>query len=100
MEETKINADFLANPALNKDLMKESMPGNIRKADHFLSFMRRIVVYLKDKLSSREVSVRTPLLFLHELNHEIHCDEKALGFVHDRLITLLNTLEIIDVGEY
>jgi DNA excision repair protein ERCC-2 len=39
--------DLLANPVLPDDLVQEAVPGNIRKAEHFVAFMKRFVEYLK-----------------------------------------------------
>jgi hypothetical protein len=40
-----------ANPisllVLPDDLLKEAIPGNIRKAEHFVAFLKRFVEYLK-----------------------------------------------------
>ena len=33
--------------ALPDDLLKEAVPGNIRKAEHFVAFLKRFVEYLK-----------------------------------------------------
>ena len=72
----------------------------IRKADHFLALLRRIIVYLKKKLSTKEVEVITPLAFLYELNYEMHADKRALQFAQERLKSLLNTLQVEDIDEY
>jgi DNA excision repair protein ERCC-2 len=32
---------------LPDDLLKEAIPGNIRKAEHFIAFLKRLVEYLK-----------------------------------------------------
>jgi len=32
---------------LPEDLLKEAIPGNIRKAEHFVAFLKRLVEYLK-----------------------------------------------------
>ncbi len=34
-------------PALPDDLLKEAVPGNIRRAEHFVAFLKRFVEYLK-----------------------------------------------------
>lgn len=36
---------------LPDDLLKEAIPGNIRKAEHFVAFLKRFVEYLKVRLS-------------------------------------------------
>jgi DNA excision repair protein ERCC-2 len=38
---------FMANPILPDDLLKEAVPGNIRRAEHFVAFLRRFIEYLK-----------------------------------------------------
>jgi DNA excision repair protein ERCC-2 len=43
--------DLMAHPLLEQDVLKEAVPGTIRKAEHFLSFMRRVLVCLKDILN-------------------------------------------------
>lgn len=37
----------MANPVLPDDLLKEAVPGNIRRAEHFVAFLRRFIEYLK-----------------------------------------------------
>ncbi len=47
-------ADVLsANPVLSDDILREAVPGNIRKAEHFVTFLKKIVVYLKKVLQVR-----------------------------------------------
>jgi DNA excision repair protein ERCC-2 len=38
---------MLTNPILPDDLLNEAVPGNIRKAEHFVAFLRRFIEYLK-----------------------------------------------------
>lgn len=38
-------------PALPDDLLKEAVPGNIRRAEHFITFLKRFVEYLKVRMS-------------------------------------------------
>lgn len=33
--------------ALPDDLLKEAVPGNIRRAEHFVAFLKRFIEYLK-----------------------------------------------------
>jgi DNA excision repair protein ERCC-2 len=40
----------MAHPLLEQDVLKEAVPGSIRKAENFLSFMRRVIVCLKENL--------------------------------------------------
>lgn len=43
---------WLSNPVLSRDLLDEAVPGSIRKAEHFLSFMRQVVQYLRSLLNA------------------------------------------------
>lgn len=42
----------LANPSVPEDVLRESVPGNIRKAEHFVAFLRRLVQHLRVRLNS------------------------------------------------
>lgn len=44
-------------PVLPDDLLKEAVPGNIRKAEHFVAFLKRFVEYLKVAISSYWLSL-------------------------------------------
>lgn len=44
--------ELMAHPLLEQDVLKEAIPGSIRKAEHFLSFLRRVLVCLKEKLTT------------------------------------------------
>jgi len=37
----------IVSKVLPDDLLKEAIPGNIRKAEHFVAFLKRFVEYLK-----------------------------------------------------
>ncbi|KAL1925501.1 uncharacterized protein VTP21DRAFT_384 [Calcarisporiella thermophila] len=41
---------FLANPVLPDGVLEEAFPGNIRRAEHFVAFLQRLVEYLKSGL--------------------------------------------------
>jgi DNA excision repair protein ERCC-2 len=45
--EARQNDALIANPVLPDDVLQEAVPGNIRRAEHFVSFLRRFVEYLK-----------------------------------------------------
>jgi DNA excision repair protein ERCC-2 len=38
---------LMALQALPDDLLKEAVPGNIRRAEHFVAFLKRFIEYLK-----------------------------------------------------
>ena len=43
----KSSADALPHTVLSDDLIQEAIPGNIRKAEHFVAFLKRFIEYLK-----------------------------------------------------
>lgn len=47
VDEARDEDSFMANPVLPDDLLKEAVPGNIRRAEHFVAFLKRFVEYLK-----------------------------------------------------
>lgn len=51
---------IFANPVLNSDILQEAVPGNIRKAEHFVVFLKKVVMYLRDYLKQGvEKHIRT-----------------------------------------
>lgn len=93
-------SELLAHPLLQTDVLQEAIPGSIRKAEHFLNFMRRIIIYLKEELKSKEVKIQTPLQLVYNLQTKYYIDQRSLKFAHDRLQSLLNTLEITNIDEF
>lgn len=50
LRDTRMNRQtdvVMANPVLPDDILEEAVPGNIRKAEHFVAFLRRFIEYLK-----------------------------------------------------
>nr|GEW27183.1 DNA repair helicase XPD [Tanacetum cinerariifolium] len=91
---------WLANPALPDDILKEAVPGNIRKAQHFVSVLRRLVQYLKGRLETENVEKEGPVTFVNAVNSHVGIDQKMLKFCYDRLHSLMLTLEITDTDEF
>ncbi len=57
----------LANPILPQDILDEAVPGNIRKAEHFIIFMKRFLEYVKTRLRVAHKVQETPPAFLKDL---------------------------------
>ena len=85
----------LANPCLPKDLLQEAVPGSIRRAEHFLSFLRTFLEYIKLRLRGTVLECETPMRFLHKLRVETAIDVKPLKFTYSRLHSLLRTLQVL-----
>lgn len=90
----------LANPVIPSDILEQAVPGNIRKAEHFLGFMKKIIQYLRTQMDKRAVTRETPLAFLHGLYNETALERKPLRFTYSRLNSLLRTLEVTSLDEY
>lgn len=94
------NDTWLANPALPDDILKEAVPGNIRRADFFLRVLRRLVQYLRGRLETDNVEKESPVAFVSSINNHAGIDQKTLKFCYDRLHSLMLTLEITDTDEF
>ena len=92
--------EWLSNPSLPQDILQEAVPGNIRRAEHFMAFLRRFVDHLKDRLSVQSFQSENPTSFLDRLRNACQIDSKSLRFCYDRLQSLMKTLEIVDTDEY
>lgn len=95
-----VNDTWLANPALPDDILKEAVPGNIRRADFFLRVLRRFVQYLKGRLETENVEKESPVTFVASVANQAGIDQKSLKFCYDRLHSLMLTLEITDTDEF
>lgn len=91
---------FMSNPVLPKDLLDEAIPGNIRKAEHFISFLKRFIEYLKTRMKVLHVISETPVSFLQHLKELTFIDKKPLRFCSERLSLLVRTLELNEVEDF
>ncbi|KAF8006511.1 hypothetical protein BT93_K0720 [Corymbia citriodora subsp. variegata] len=96
----QVNDTWLANPALPDDILKEAVPGNIRRADFFLRVLRRFVQYLEGRLETENVEKESPVAFVASVTNQAGIDQKTLKFCYDRLHSLMMTLEITDTDEF
>ncbi|MBA0708834.1 hypothetical protein Golax_023923 [Gossypium laxum] len=95
-----ITDNWLSNPALPDDILKEAVPGNIRRAEHFLHVLRRLVQYLSGRLDTENVEKESPVSFVASISSHAGIDQKTLKFCYDRLHSLMLTLEITDTDEF
>lgn len=91
---------FMANPILPQDLLDEAIPGNIRKAEHFVSFLKRFIEYLKTRMKVLHVISETPNSFLQHLKELTFIDRKPLRFSSERLSLLVRTLELGEIEDF
>ncbi|KAI0374853.1 DNA repair helicase [Pilatotrama ljubarskyi] len=101
LQEANTDEDaFVSNPVLPEDLLKEAVPGNIRKAEHFVAFLKRFVEYLKTRMRVLHVVAETPLSFLQHLKDITYIERRPLRFCAERLQSLVRTLELSRLDEF
>lgn len=88
------------NPVLPQDLLTEAVPGNIRRAEHFVSFLKRFIEYLKTRMKVLHVISETPNSFLQHLKQLTFIDKKPLRFCSERLSLLVRTLEVTEIEDF
>jgi len=93
-------AERLQSPVLPDDLVNEAIPGNIRRAEHFIALLRRIVNFLRRYLNVDRAQCEGPLSILQKFEEDVDVDSKSLKFCHERLRSLLNTLKVPNLDEY
>jgi len=99
-DEAREEDAFMSNPALPDDLLKEAVPGNIRRAEHFVSFLKRFIEYLKTRMKVLHVISETPPSFLSHLKELTFIEKKPLRFCAERLTSLVRTLELTNIEDY
>lgn len=99
-DEARKEDSFMANPVLPDDLLTEAVPGNIRRAEHFTSFLKRFIEYLKTRMKVRQVISETPPSFLAHLKEHTFIEKKPLRFCAERLTSLVRTLELTNIDDY
>lgn len=90
---------------LNPDVLNEAVPGNIRRAEHFIGFMKKVVEHFKTRIRSVAgptggVRSETPLAFLHRMTNGTSLESKPLRFAYSRLSSLLRTLQVSNLDDY
>ena len=58
---------------LNASLYPQ-VPGNIRRAEHFVQFLRRLLEYLRRRMGTQAVEQETPATFLAKLQEAMSID--------------------------
>jgi len=99
-DEARAEDAFMANPTLPDDLLKEAVPGNIRRAEHFVAFLKRFIEYLKTRMKVLYVIQETPPSFLSHLKELTFIERKPLRFCAERLTSLVRTLELTNIEDY
>ena len=73
--EHREDEDMLANPVpstkLSEEMVDEAVPGNIRKAEHFIAFLKRFIEYLR--VSCFVIRRRSKLMSLSDADESPAC---------------------------
>lgn len=86
-------------PVLPADVVKKAIPGNIRKAEHFISFLKVVIGYLKHYIKVYEPKSEGPLMFLHRFEQETGISGFTMQHAYNRMRALLDTLKISAIGD-
>lgn len=97
--EARLSDTIMANPVLPDDILQEAVPGNIRKAEHFLALLRRFIEHLKNRCKTMHVVSESPVAFLQGVREATMIDRKPLRFCAERLGSLVRTLELTNLDE-
>nr|WCZ58534.1 general transcription and DNA repair factor IIH helicase subunit [Andalucia godoyi] len=95
-----VSDDLRGNPVLPADILYEAVPGNIRKAEHFLLFLRRLIDYVQSRMASNSVIQESPSVFMAGFEAQFAVDVRALRFCSDRLRSLLIALEVTEINQF
>lgn len=82
------------------DILQEAVPGTIRTAEHFISFMKRFLEYVKHRMRTTHVVAESPAAFLRDIQARVAIDRKPLRFCAERLACLTRTLEMADLSDF
>ena len=65
--------DISPTPARAR-LLRAQVPGNIRRAEHFCSFLRQLVTYMRERISVQAVEQESCTAFLAALQEQMSVD--------------------------
>lgn len=92
--------DLLMNPILTEELLEDPVPGNLRRAEHFLTFLKRVLVFFRKQLKSREAKINSPSGFMYLLKTAAYIDQESLKHASSSLHSFLATLHVTDLAKF
>lgn len=88
-------------PVLPNDVLKEAVPEAVRKAEQFVEFLNKLVLFLRRRATTECVSQESPRPFLRELATACSVqDRKVFQATYDRLLSLLMTVQVSSWSEF
>jgi len=91
--------ELLTNPIIPGDVLDAAVPGSIRTATHFVSFLRRVVDYVKMRLSVTHVVQESAPCVLRDMRVRAFLERKPLRYTSERLASLVRTLQLSSLGD-
>lgn len=85
-----INKPFL----INNNNEVTYIPGNLRKSNHFISLLKRLIEFYKIKLKSTHLTTESTNSFIKSINETVFIDKETLKFTSQRLLQLINSMKI------
>jgi DNA excision repair protein ERCC-2 len=95
-----VSQEVMLRPYICAGILEEAVPGNIRKVDHFLNLLKRILVNLRQQLKLKEARIQSHVGYLYNLRKDVLVDAYVLKFLPFRFKVLMHTLEIEDLSDY
>ena len=74
-------SNHIARLALPNEILNEAVPGTLRSAESFISFLRRLLEYVKLRLRVAHVVHETPAAFLKDCLEKVCIDRRPLRLV-------------------
>eukprot|EP01064_Diplonema_japonicum_P026252 TRINITY_DN37668_c0_g1_i1.p1 TRINITY_DN37668_c0_g1~~TRINITY_DN37668_c0_g1_i1.p1 ORF type:complete len:783 (+),score=134.66 TRINITY_DN37668_c0_g1_i1:32-2350(+) len=83
-----------AGEGTNNSAALEPVPGNMRKAEHFVGMLKRLVEFFTERFNRKttRIEVQTPKDSLRGIQDQVLITTKQLSFCQSRLQVLLRTL--------
>jgi hypothetical protein len=72
--------------------------GNIRRAEHFIGFLRRLVAYLAERMATPTVSSEGPVSFLAGIQAAVAVDAKTLRYARARACVCVSVCDVVRAG--
>lgn len=92
---------FVEAPAIPADLAEQAIPSSLRLANHFLSFLQRLVDFTHRMVTRiTRTYVADPLTFLTRVKEECALEVNHCRYLSERLKVMLTTLHITNTSKY
>lgn len=88
-------------PSIPAEIAEEAIPGSLRLASHFLSFMQRLTDFTHRIVTRiNRTYVADPLTFLTKVKEECALDINHFRYLSERLRVMLTTLQLTNMNKY